>query len=192
MLVQLNSRGYCRNTSGGFTFIELLVTIAMIGILGSLAIPSFRAFIINQQVSSASSDFFGSLLQARSEALKLGRIVAIFPTDGSNWTSGWYLSVVDNNCVATGDPFGRTNPVGSFISVKSSGTTKSFSSSSPSFAYNPVGYPYISCGSPFYSGQMNGTLTFQTLETSREKRIIVSMAGRARICDPKRETCTAD
>jgi type IV fimbrial biogenesis protein FimT len=162
----------------------------MVGIVASLAVPSFRTFLINQQLASVGSNFLGAMVQARSEAIKQGKIVAVLPSNGTDWTSGWYLSVVNNSCAPTGSAFAKSDVAGEFVTVKSSGTTNSFAATNPSFAYNPVGFPYISCASPYYSGAMNGTLIFETLETAREKRIIVSNSGRARLCDPKTDTAS--
>lgn len=192
MLGQLSPRHAMRLSVRGFSLIELMIVLALVGILASLAVPTYRTFLINQQLSSAASDFLSSMLQARSEALRLGRPVSILPTDGSSWTSGWYLIQVDNTCASTGTAFAKQDAVGSFVSVKTSTTNKSFVASSPSFTYSAAGFPVTSCSSPYYSGSMNGRLVFQTLDTGRERQIIVSTSGRARICDPSRETCTAD
>ena len=54
------------------------------------------------------------------------------------------------------------------------------------------GLPLFKAGQDFDAYRQNGRLVFQTLDTGRERQIIVSTSGRARICDPSRETCTAD
>jgi type IV fimbrial biogenesis protein FimT len=191
MLGQLKYRLRSFRLSRGFTLIELMVTLTLIGVLAGLAVPSYRTFLINQQLSSASTDFLVSMLQARAEALRLGKNVAVLPTTGTSWSNGWYLSVVDNNCALTGSTFGQSAVPGSFISINTGSSTNSFASASPSFTYAPSGFPYTSCASPYFSGSMNGTLAFFVSATGRERRVIVSNSGRARICDPDRETCTA-
>ncbi len=174
----------------GFSIIELMVTVAMVAILASLAVPSFRSFVINQQLSAAGSNLLGAMVQARSEAIKQGKIVAVLPTNGTDWTSGWYLTIVSNTCSPTGSIFAASDRVGEFVSVKTSASSNSFVATNPSFVYNPVGFPYLTCASPYYSGAMNGTLSFQATETGREKRIIVSNSGRARLCDPQTDTAS--
>lgn len=132
------------------------------------------------------------MLQARSEAIRQGKNVAVLPTDGVSWSSGWYLQTMDNTCAVTGSAFSTTAPPGALVSVDSSKTNKSFAHTAPSFVYSAAGFPYTSCASPYYSGAMNGRLTFQASETARQKQVIVGNSGRARICDTSTETCATD
>lgn len=182
-----------RRAIKGFTLIELMIVSALVAILASLAVPSYRSFLVNRQLGAASGDFLISLLQARSEAIRLGKMVSLLPVDGTNWTSGWYLTVVDNTCAATGTSFGHNPALDPAVTIKTVGSNKSFVHSNPSFTFSATGFPFSSCGSPYYSGSMNGTLIFQAQETSREKWIVVSLSGRARICSPRAGmTCVSD
>ena len=61
---------------GGFTAIELMITLAVVAILSALAAPSFQQLIATQRVKSVASALTESLWVARSEALKRNDKVA--------------------------------------------------------------------------------------------------------------------
>lgn len=61
----------------GFTLIELMVTVAVAGVIMAFGLPMMRDVILNQRVRTASSDFHTALLLARSEAIKRGGDVDI-------------------------------------------------------------------------------------------------------------------
>lgn len=71
------------NRVAGFSLIELLVTIAILGILTSLALPSFRGFVAGQRIKTASFDLMSMLTLARSEALKRNANVTLSGLGGS-------------------------------------------------------------------------------------------------------------
>lgn len=62
--------GLSRNRNVGFTIIELIVVIAVLGVLSTLAIPMFREFIASQRIKTASFDLMSLLTMTRSEAIK--------------------------------------------------------------------------------------------------------------------------
>ena len=82
------------NSHAGFTLVELVVTISIVGVLAALAAPAFRELIAGQRVQAAASDLYTGLVRARSEALKQNVDVTISSTAGStNWASGWKVKV---------------------------------------------------------------------------------------------------
>jgi len=78
----------------GFTLVEMVVTVALLGILLAIAVPGLRQLTLNQGVKSATFDLFSALEYARSEAIKRpGEIVTLkagASTDGA-WSTGWRL-----------------------------------------------------------------------------------------------------
>jgi type IV fimbrial biogenesis protein FimT len=78
----------------GFTLIELVVTVTIVGLLASLAIPSMRKLIQTQHVRSGANELQTSLFFARSEAIKRAVSVSVVPT-GGKWTGGWTVQLPD-------------------------------------------------------------------------------------------------
>jgi type IV fimbrial biogenesis protein FimT len=77
----------------GFTLVELMITLLILAIMVSFALPSFGRFIRDQRVKNAAFDVYASIILARSESIKRGSDVQVNPTSTANWALGW--SVVD-------------------------------------------------------------------------------------------------
>ena len=58
-----------RMTSSGFTLIELMVTIAVMAIIMSIAAPSFNTQIANQRVKSTAVNIESALKEAKAESI---------------------------------------------------------------------------------------------------------------------------
>ncbi|OEY66653.1 GspH/FimT family pseudopilin [Marinobacter sp. X15-166B] len=112
----------------GFTLVELMVTLALVGVVAAFAVPSFSTMIANNRLVSASNDIVGVLNYARSEAVKSGRQVIVSPTDGVDWTNG--MSVwVDRNAngsMQASEELRRTTGGTGAVSITSSSPSFSF------------------------------------------------------------------
>lgn len=64
----------------GFSLVEMLVVIAIMGILMGIAVPSFQNYLINNQVRTAAEMFLGSVMQAKAEAATLNAPVELLLT----------------------------------------------------------------------------------------------------------------
>lgn len=82
-------------TQRGFTLIELMVVVAVLGILLGIGVPGMTQLVAQNRVSSAASDFHLALQSARSAALTQRTKASICPADGQpcgqgqDWTTGW-------------------------------------------------------------------------------------------------------
>lgn len=71
----------------GFTLVELMIVVALLAVVATVAVPGFQALIENNQVTSTTNRLVGALNFARSEALREGQQVTIQPVDG-DWSNG--------------------------------------------------------------------------------------------------------
>jgi len=105
--------------AAGFTLIELVITVTLLGVLLSVAVPGFRQLTLNQGVKSAAFDVFTALEYARSEAIKRpGETITLkagASSDGA-WSTGWRLLDGSNNKL-------RSWTVASNITVADKNTT---------------------------------------------------------------------
>lgn len=87
----------------GLTLVELMITLVVIAIALTVAVPGFTNFIRGNRVTSQANEFLVSLTFARSEAIKRGRPVAVCASSdqatcsGSNdWDAGWIAFTDDD------------------------------------------------------------------------------------------------
>ncbi|HEU0306554.1 MAG TPA: GspH/FimT family pseudopilin [Lysobacter sp.] len=96
----------------GFTLVELMITLTVLGILVSFALPSLGRMIRDQRVKTATSDFYASIAFARSESIKRAADVAMTPNDASNWALGWKVVDSSANDLKVQDALAGVNATG--------------------------------------------------------------------------------
>lgn len=80
----------------GFNLIELVVVIAIISILATVAVPSFTGMITRMKAKGAATDLYMALMKTRSEAIKRNANVTLaIASGGKGWTI--YPSAAEGN-----------------------------------------------------------------------------------------------
>lgn len=77
--------------ASGFTIIELMITVAVVGVLAAMALPSMNNYVRGQRVKTASFEMFATMSLARSEAIKRNGNVVITQETGG-WQDGWIVT----------------------------------------------------------------------------------------------------
>lgn len=79
----------------GFTLVEMMVTIFIMAILLSMAVPSFRNMMANFQIRGAALGVNTGLQLARAEAIRRNSNVVFTLGDYPAWSVGCQVVVVD-------------------------------------------------------------------------------------------------
>ena len=156
----------------GFTLLELLVALALMGILAAWGLPSFQALGERSAVTSEINRLQAILTLARNTAITQQSDITVCPTNDSQeaCTNDWNNSVV----VVKGDQttnISDADIVRIFAPTKGTRVTKNGQSR---IKYNSVGH----------AGGFNSTYTVcpSSDETSLTgKTLVVSRLGRSRV-----------
>ncbi len=81
----------------GFTIIELMIVVVVLGVLMGIAVPSFMEMIKNNRITTNANEFATACSLARIEAVKRGTGTVIVANAGggtsNEWGKGFTVSV---------------------------------------------------------------------------------------------------
>jgi len=158
------------NEQAGFTLMELLLAIAVLAILTTLALPAFTQFIANNRLSAKANEMVAAMQYARSEALRLGVPVQVCSssdaeTCGGNWNQGW---------IAFQDPDGNDQPnnANDVLRVwQTPGTEFQFTPTNGRVEFTREGFSTSVAEQPF-------DLLFPGCTSDNARRVLVERTGR--------------
>lgn len=97
-----------RHINSGFSIIEAMIVVTIIGILVAIAVPSFQDSIERNSLKQAVEGLKSDMQYARTEAIKKSQSVTItrIPGNAGNWCYGL---TTKNNCNCTQSTITATN-----------------------------------------------------------------------------------
>ena len=162
-----------RPPARGFSLYELVMTLGLITLVTTLAVPSFGAIAANHRLRVETDKLFHAIHHARKESVVRRRVVTICPTiDGQNcgnaadWSAGWMMFVnIDRDWPATRE---TDEPVIKWLKVH---PRTRVAANRRSFSLRSVDLRAT-----------NGTLVFcDRASRGRPRALVVSYTGRPRV-----------
>ena len=165
-------------TNKGFTLIELMVTLVVVAILLTVAIPSFRSIVQNNRAITQANELITAINLTRSEAIKRGRSIFICGStdqatcDTNNWALGWIV-VEDTDANGSYTSGGDTNVLRVWNAMPT-GTTLTNSGSVTTIRYLSSGLTDLAATNTF-------TLTISDCTGNNGRTITVLTTGRPNV-----------
>lgn len=140
-----------RNSSQGFTLVELMVTIAVAAILLTIGVPSLVSMYEGFRTNSNIEKIHNVMAFARNQAISYGATVNVCPfastsTCGTDWSNGIRVYINSNNELKIIDSFNgndKVNGPGKISGTNPNGAHITFSpeglSSGGTIIYCPAG-----------------------------------------------------
>ena len=77
--------------SRGFTFLELVVALGIVGVLTTIAVPRLSEFMAGQEIKKGALEFHSALVFARSESIKRNGTVTVTGLS-ADMAGGWVIA----------------------------------------------------------------------------------------------------
>ncbi|PXX89401.1 pilus assembly protein [Marinobacter vulgaris] len=152
-----------RSALRGFTLIELMVVVAVLAIVATVAVPSFRQVIENNRLATESNRLFSAMSFARSEAVRVGDDVSLSARTGG-FDAGWCVHL---GADCSGTDILRQFDAGNQLDYTASASTLTFNARGEmTNAAFQVSLEPVGC---------------ETGETDKMRTVTVSLSGRASI-----------
>jgi type IV fimbrial biogenesis protein FimT len=173
-----------RVNNRGFSLIELMVVIAVLGIVTAYGLPSFGTWIQDSKTRTIAESLQNGIRIARAEAVNRGRMVDFFVTSAQPTATATATTIGSNWVVKVNTPT-QADASGYIQGAMLSGTGGSVvvTADVATITFNSIGRLTSSPSLVNYN--------IVNSKGDRPLRVVVTSSGSVRMCDPSKNLSTA-
>jgi type IV fimbrial biogenesis protein FimT len=183
--------------AAGFTLVEIMITLIIVGILLVVGVPSLQSFLQNNRLIASTNALVSAFHVARSEAIKNNSRVSICESDDGescsetgSWRDGWIVFVDSNGDLAnTGAPCAAPN-TDCLLRIHDGYDDQQLSitgadadgAAVSSFTFTSRGLPKLASGEAA-SGVFSVCMYDGSNNVTWARAVILNLSGRVRVSD---------
>jgi type IV fimbrial biogenesis protein FimT len=168
-------KAFPKTKSPGFSLVELMITIVVLGILVSLGMPSFREMLRNAEIRAAAESVTNGLQRARAEAVARNANVKFVLGTGSSWTVDYVVKPVSTDpAIDT-----RAGSEGS-ANVTVTALAADASTAATTATFNNLGQLVANADASATLARVD----FASVGSTQSLRVTIGAGGNAKACDP--------
>lgn len=164
-----------RNGSG-LTLVELMVVVAIVGIVSAVAIPLVMSWLPDIRLRGAARDLYGVVMRTKGEAVKRGRDCTLVFGQVIGGTTFAYVLFEDNTTTPGNSRYDPAEP----IIVRQEQWPQNVGAGNITFPANADGNPAITFRPTSIPTGNGGTVSL-TNTNGRTRILVVNQAGNVRI-----------
>lgn len=190
MICSMYKIRYCaKSGQAGFSLLELMITLVIIGILMALTVPSMATMIIQARIQAKADMFVAAITQTRAEAFKRNTTatIAYTKTDGTHGDGGYTITCASCTTITSISEGGSQK----FNVLTASGGTVAAKTSFDSFGNLADANPDGTANATVLEGIPTGVGLLGTCKPATatspspcQVNVVISSAGAVRTCRP--------